>query len=1070
MPNFFEQFDRTEQPPQSQANDNFFAQFDAQPTKPVAESSMSAYEPTTLETISSFLFPPNQAKASNELAAQDIANEQNVPVDEVYQSVGGSRPSGDPQGRSGLSAITEGYQAAKSAAELARKKATGTYDKGVVERIGKAVPEGWDSMVGSLELGRFALAGGDTKAMAQKLSDRIDLNSAKAMNRTPGEAAIHATSEATGNAVGGLAGLGSAAKQILEFGSNLSDAAVFSAEQAPNSVPTLGLGAVGAAAGGGVAGIPGAVIGGRIGMATGTTATEYGAEIEQAIIEKLGEGINSPDRVQAIEQILSDPQFMAEARSRGLRKGVTVAAVDQLFLKLSGSVAAAPGVSAKVGAAGLDMAGEGVGEYASGYAARGEGDLGESVSESLASGPTSIVETGIGYAMENAKKIKGNLKSRNKPVEPIKPTEKQATKANEDQEPPTLIPLDESEPPTLTPIEEPEQTPGQPKASPENDTGIYRVNVEDIQVDPKQYQFRTKVNKSGVDNRLEGVKQWDESRGGVVTLHRRKDGKIYVADGHHRVDLAKKLGQPSLNARFLDESKGVTIEEARTKAAMNNIADGKAEPVDIAKVMRNSGSDLRSIREEANLPNSQLVRDGQAIAKLSDNVFGLVVSGQLNEKDGATIGARLEQQNHDSAASVFQKVKPETTYQRELLIGEIKAAGFAETQGEQGGLFGDDPQEISLLKDRLKVLDTLRTRLNTDKRLFKSLNDNADRATEVGNQIDKESNDDITKQSAESLDLISRVATTPSLNEMVNRAAKKVHDGESLSSVAKQLQQELMTYDKQRKNEGAGQGESSGQSGKPIDSVGQVSGGSEQVPSGNTDGTDDQGERGARSEVASEPTQEEDPFLSSYTEAELQQQSKDKQAKADAEAKKQKAADDKEKADLTVDNFQLIGSNLPADVNPNQGDLLSEPALADTAPAIKPDKTGSKIKQRVIDILGANEGDRIIPSTDIGWSTAGKPYLITKITKTGEVYVKNEQDNSSTSWTYGDIKRATKDRVKFEKLNATGHKDLKNIQLKRQVEEAETGDVVEIEESAETLWRRSEKRGAVLKALLECVS
>ena len=70
----------------------------------------------------------------------------------------------------------------------------------------------------------------------------------------------------------------------------------------------------------------------------------------------------------------------------------------------------------------------------------------------------------------------------------------------------------------------------------------------------------------------------------------------------------------------------------------------------------------------------------------------------------------------------------------------------------------------ALMQDRLKVLDSLRQRLNSDKRLFKSLNDNADRATRAGNQIATEANESITQQSARTLDLIGRVTTTPALN------------------------------------------------------------------------------------------------------------------------------------------------------------------------------------------------------------------------------------------------------------------------------------------------------------------
>ena len=65
-------------------------------------------------------------------------------------------------------------------------------------------------------------------------------------------------------------------------------------------------------------------------------------------------------------------------------------------------------------------------------------------------------------------------------------------------------------------------------------------------------------------------------------------------------------------------------------------------------------------------------------------------------------------------------------------------------------------------------------------------------------------------------------------------------------------------------------------------------------------------------------------LLSSYTEAELKQKSKERKAQEDAEAKALSDAETKEKADNSVDDFDLIGSNLPADANPKQGDVFDE--------------------------------------------------------------------------------------------------------------------------------------------------
>jgi len=461
---------------------------------------------------------------------------------------------------------------------------------------------------------------------------------------------------------------------------------------------------------------------------------------------------------------------------------------------------------------------------------------------------------------------------------------------------------------------QPEQPRPTPKPSAEeflseSGTGVFRVPVDQIKVDPEQYQFRTRVNEKGVDQRLSGVKKWDDRRAGSVLLHRRKDGSLYVADGHHRVDLAKRLGQPEINAQIIDEADGVDVSAARVDAAMNNIADNKAEPIDVAKVFRDSEVPTSEVRDTFNLPNNQVVRDGESLSKLSDNVFGMVTAGQLNEKDGAAIGgAFAEQGQQEAAADAFQKVQPDTEYQRQLLINEIRAAEFAEAQGEQGGLFGDDPQEVSLMQDRLKVLDSLRQRLNSDKRLFKSLNDNADRATSAGNQIATEANETITQQSARTLDLISRVTTTPALNEMVNRAARRVYDGEIRSKVVAELKQELMNYEAGA-DAAVSRPTGAPQSREPASEPGQEPGASEPVSEPDTAGAD-QGRQPESQQDEVTPSLD----LESQTEEQLAEQARAREEVQQAEARQKREEEQRAAADEQVDNFTLTGSDRAADV------------------------------------------------------------------------------------------------------------------------------------------------------------
>ena len=475
----------------------------------------------------------------------------------------------------------------------------------------------------------------------------------------------------------------------------------------------------------------------------------------------------------------------------------------------------------------------------------------------------------------------------------------------------------------------------------ESGTGVFRVPVDQINVDPEQYQFRSNMNEKGVDKRLDGVEKWDDGRANNILLHRKKDGSLFVADGHHRLDLAKRLGQTELNARIVSEVDGFDVQKARLEGATNNISDGKAVPVDVAKVFRDSGVAAKDVRRVFNLPNSQVVIDGEALSKLSDNVFGMVASGQMSEKDGAAVGAAFtEQSQQEAAASAFQKIEPQTDYQRQLLINEIRAADFAQSQGDQGGLFGEDTQEISLMQDRLKVLDSLRQQLNADKRLFKSLNDNADRATGAGNTIATEANATITESSARSLDLIARVTTTPALNDMVNRAARRVFDGEARATVAKELKQELSSYETGRNAESSRRpnpapSRTANAGARPEPGAG------ESVPRQNAAGTGQDGQsEGATAEVAADP----DFDLAAQTETDLAEQAAAKAESDKAEAQAKRDADQKEKAaadrafvkgqsEAAADTFELGGNAM--DNLTGQGGTFDEPATPEPAAAPK---------------------------------------------------------------------------------------------------------------------------------------
>ncbi len=308
--------------------------------------------------------------------------------------------------------------------------------EGIGARSSEALEKGAKQTLQSLRMSRFVMAGDEDPAqLAADLERSIRERSARGRVMTRGQyetrRAIGEFDDSEGfvdSVVEGAQAVGTALRHA-------DDTLVGTVEQAPNMVPSLvgaGVGAAGGAKVGALGGpkgaAAGAAVGAYAGMAGGTAITELGAEVEETILERLGEQ-NLPPTAGNIAALLSDPAFMSMARARGLKKGVTIAAIDAATMKLSGLIATRPNrvaaqrrddlagvepedvvsevrpslanqVAHSGAAAAVDVVGEGAGEAASQYVARGEVSKGEALEEGIYGLGSAAVDTTIGALLE----------------------------------------------------------------------------------------------------------------------------------------------------------------------------------------------------------------------------------------------------------------------------------------------------------------------------------------------------------------------------------------------------------------------------------------------------------------------------------------------------------------------------------------------------------------------------------------------------------------------------------------------------------------------------------------------
>lgn len=319
------------------------------------------------------------------------------------------------------------------------------------DRAKEEGPAGWGDMQRSLATTAWAFGKADAASTAEEIAKSLQEQTKKV--ETTDQRYINQKYKDVSKAEGVVDTTVAGAKALWASLTNPKETSLEIIRNAANSAPTLGAGLAGAAAGGaagsvipGAGTLAGAVVGGRAGMVLGTTASELGAEINDMVQKRLSES-KQPPTAQNVLAILSDKEFQSQALKQGAAKGLTVAAVDQLFMGLGGKIATAPArkvatkelagqgmdmatqgarnkalaspagqaaiaaakptLGARVGAGaaavGVDAAGESLGEGLSQQVARGEVDYGEALREGVVSIGQSGAQTAVGATIESAK-------------------------------------------------------------------------------------------------------------------------------------------------------------------------------------------------------------------------------------------------------------------------------------------------------------------------------------------------------------------------------------------------------------------------------------------------------------------------------------------------------------------------------------------------------------------------------------------------------------------------------------------------------------------------------------------
>jgi hypothetical protein len=308
--------------------------------------------------------------------------------------------------------------------------------------------------------------------------------------------------------------------------------------------------------------------------------------------------------------------------------------------------------------------------------------------------------------------------------------------------------------------------------------------VGDIHSDPKRFQFRTelsRVMRAAINGGDAKYKQAITDP--VVVWRDPKDGNLYVIDGHHRLELAKRSGTKHIETR---ELKAPDAQFARAFGAMRNIASGHATSVDVAKFIRDTGVTPEGLEKQGISLGQKIVSEGSRLANLDDPIFDQVVSGRMPESTGAAIGTLADKTKQGALAQLIAREKG-----RNLSHGVVDSLARRATMAgdtEKHTLFGTETESNVLQASRLE--DYTRNRLASDKRLFGYVA-KGERPAELaraGNIVDVGASKEVAGAAKRTLDVFDKlIERAGPINDAINQGAAAIAAGESEGPVREQV-------------------------------------------------------------------------------------------------------------------------------------------------------------------------------------------------------------------------------------------------------------------------------------------
>lgn len=308
---------------------------------------------------------------------------------------------------------------------------------------------------------------------------------------------------------------------------------------------------------------------------------------------------------------------------------------------------------------------------------------------------------------------------------------------------------------------------------------VETVNPQEIQTDPETFQFKRTDSAEGTnaEDRLDG--EWKNGLAGQMIVYQKADGTQYIADGHHRLELAKKNGVTEINATVLRETDGYTERDARLYATMRNIAEEHGSVHDMARFFRESGITTEDAQSLGITMTKAKAGEAARIANVSDATWEAYEEGRLADHAVALAGTMPDETHERLFVKVMLNAKSQMTNAAMDEVAVNVALAKEATNNVQMTL-GDFLDLSNYSFEQIgRIAAAVKRKLSEDTTALKrAMGRTGVKIANVdGNSINKENTAAQKDFAQRAQDIFSRYATNPELSALVGEHAAMLRDG-----------------------------------------------------------------------------------------------------------------------------------------------------------------------------------------------------------------------------------------------------------------------------------------------------